>query len=88
MKKIGESYLDSSFTHKLRGQPQFKKFMEELSSNLSMIVNYVIRENILPYFDPDIPYDEAIIQGVTMDGPAFKIDARTVHQIIMYQCKW
>ena len=37
LKKIGESYLDSSFTQKLRGQSQFKKFMEELSSNLSMI---------------------------------------------------
>jgi len=90
LKKIGESYLDSSFTHKLRGQSQFKKFMEELSSHLSMIVGvrgvsltYVIREDVQPHFDPLIPYDEAIIQGVTMEGPAFKIDARTVHQIIL-----
>jgi len=90
LKKIGESYLDSSFTHKLRGQSQFKKFMEELSSHLSMIVgvrgvslNYVIREDVQPHFDPLIPYDEAIIQGITMEGPAFKIDARTVHQIIL-----
>ena len=46
-------------------------------------VNYVIREDIQTYFDPDIPYDEAIIQAVTMDGPGFKTDARTVHQIIL-----
>ena len=46
-------------------------------------LNFVIREDVQPYFDTDIPYDEAIIQGVTMDGPAFKIDARTVHQIIL-----
>ena len=46
-------------------------------------LNYVIREDVQPHFDPLIPYDEAIIQGVTMEGPAFKIDARTVHQIIL-----
>ena len=90
LKKIGESYLDSSFTHKLKGQSQWKKFMEELSSNLAMIVgvqgvplNYIIRKDVVPHIDPSIPYDEAIIQGVAMDGPAFKIDARTVHQIIL-----
>ena len=63
--------------------------MEELSSNLSMIVGvqgvpltYVIREDVIPYFDPNAPYDDAIIQGCLMSGPAFKIDAHTVHQII------
>jgi len=89
-RKIGESFLDTSFNHKLKGQSQWKKFMEELSSNLAMIVgvqgvplNYIIRKDVVPHFDPSIPYDEAIIQGVAMDGPAFKIDARTVHQIIL-----
>ena len=89
MQKIGESFIDSSFTHKLKGQAEWKKFMEELSSNLSMIVGvqgvpltYVIRDDVVPYFDPDAPYDDAIIQGCLMSGPAFKIDAHTVHQII------
>ena len=28
MQKIGESFIDSPFTHKLRGQAEWKKFME------------------------------------------------------------
>jgi len=49
-RKIGESFLDTNFNHKLKGQSQWKKFMEELSSNLAMIVgvqgvplSYIIR---------------------------------------------
>ena len=68
MQKIGESFIDSPFTHKLRGQAEWKKFMEELSSNLSLIVgvqgvplSYVIRKDVIPFFDPDAPYDDAII---------------------------
>jgi len=46
-------------------------------------LSYVIREDVQSRFDPDIPYDEAVIQGVPMYGPEFKIDSRTVHQIIL-----
>jgi len=32
-RKIGESFLDISYNHKLKGQAIWKKFMEELSSS-------------------------------------------------------
>ena len=90
LRKIGEAFLDTSFTHKLKGQVQWKKFIEGLSSNLSMIVgvqdvplSYVIRKDPEPHWDPTIPYEDAIIQGVKMEGPGFMIDKRTVHQIIL-----
>ena len=42
----------------------------------------MIREDVVPYFNSEAPYDEAVIQGCLMAGAAFKIDAHTVHQII------
>ena len=47
-------------------------------------LTYVIREDVVPFFDPDAPYDGAIIQGCLMSGPAFKIDAHTLYQQITF----
>ena len=89
-KKIGESFLDTDFNTKLKSQSQWEKFMEELESTLAMIVgangvplSYVIRRTEEPEYDEDLQYDEAVIHAVALDGEDFKIDARTVHQLIL-----
>ena len=89
-KKIGESFHDHSFNTKLKSQAQWQKFTVELESTLSMIIGtagaaltYVIRADEAPIFDEDISYEEAIIQALHLDTEDFKIDARTVHQLIL-----
>ena len=89
-RKVGESYHDHSFNNKLKSQSQWQKFMEELESTLNMVIGsqgvpiiYVIRENEAPHFDPDLPFEEAVIKAVAVDNAQFKIDAWTVHQIIL-----
>ena len=89
-RKVGESYHDHWFNNKLKSQNQWEKFMEELESTLNMIIGsqgvpiiYVIREEEASQFDPTIPFEDAIIQAVAVDNAQFKIDARTVHQIIL-----
>lgn len=89
-RKVGESYHDHSFNNKLKTQGQWEKFSEELDSTLNLIIGssgvpltYVIRQEATASFDEDAPYEEAIIQAAALDGPEFKIDARTVHQIIL-----
>ena len=46
-------------------------------------LSYVVRKDPKPHWDPTIPYEDAIIQGVLMEGPNFIIDKRTGHQIIL-----
>lgn len=89
-KKEGESYLDSSFNTKLKSALQWEKWAEELNTNLCQIVGvrgvpltYVIREGDMPVFDASLPYDEAVINAMTLTGQEFQQDARTVHKIIM-----
>ena len=89
-KKEGESYLDSSFNTKLKSALQWEKWAEELNTNLCQIVGvrgvpltYVICEGDMPVFDASLPYDEAIINAMTLTGQEFQQDARTVHKIIM-----
>ena len=89
-KKEGESYLDSSFNTKLKSALQWEKWAEELNTNLCQIVGvrgvpltYVIREEDVPTFDASQPYDEAVINAMTLTGQEFQQDARTVHKIIM-----
>ena len=89
-KKTGESYLDQTFNNRLKSQSQWDKFNEELESTLEMIIgvrgvplSYVIRRIEAQNFDATIPYEEAIIQAVSLDGNEFKQDARTVHKIIL-----
>ena len=89
-KKVGESFHDHSFTTKLKTQAQWEKFSEELEATLSMIVgvcgaplSYVIRADEQPNFDFDISYDEAVVQAVPLEGDEFRLDARTVHQLII-----
>ena len=89
-KKEGESYLDSSFITKLKSALQWEKWAEELNTNLCQIIGvrgvpltYVIREEDVPTFDASQPYDEAVINAMTLTGQEFQQDARTVHKIIM-----
>ena len=89
-KKVGESFHDHSFTTKLKSQAQWEKFSEELESTLSLIIgasgvplSYVICEQEEPDFDFDMSYDEAVIQAVALEGDEFRLDARTVHQLII-----
>ena len=89
-KKEGESCLDSSFNTKLKSALQWEKWAEELNTNLCQIVGvrgvpltYVIREGDMPVFDASLPYDEAVINAMTLTGQEFQQDARTVHKIIM-----
>ena len=87
-----ESYLGHTFNNKLKSQSQWEKFSEELEATLSLIVgsqgvtlNYVIREEDVSNYDDTIPYEEAIINAVSVDNnnAKFKVDARTVHQLIL-----
>lgn len=89
-KKEGESYLDSTFNTKLKSASQWEKWLEELNITLCQIIGvrgvpltYVIRENDAPNFDAGLPYDEAVINGMTLTGEEYKQDARTVHKIIL-----
>jgi len=89
-KKIGESFHDATFNHKLRGQAQWEKFVEEFDATLAMIVgiggtplSYVTRENETSVYDDTQTYDDAIINATSLAGPNFKIDAQTVHQLIL-----
>ena len=89
-KKIGESFHDTKLNTKLKNQSQWEKFNEELESTLGMIIGvngvpltYVIRENDEPVYDEELDYDEAVIEAVALEGEEFKIDTRTVHQIIL-----
>ena len=89
-KKEGESYLDSTFNTKLKSASQWEKWLEELNITLCQIIGvrgvpltYVIRDNDAPNFDAGLPYDEAVINGMTLTGEEFKQDARTVHKIIL-----
>ena len=89
-KKIGESFHDHRFNIKLKSQAQWEKFSKELESTLAMIIgsqglpiSYVIRTDNGPNFNEDIPYNEAAMDAVPVTGPKFKVDARTVHQIIL-----
>ena len=89
-RKVGESHHDHSFNNKLKTQTQWETFSEELDSTLNLIIGsrgipltYVIRQEAIATFDENIPYEEAVIQAAALDGPEFKVDARTVHQIIL-----
>ena len=89
-KKIGESFLDTTFNTKLKTQSQWEKFMQELESTLGMIIgsngvplSYIIRTNEAAEYDEGLDFDEAVINAVGLEGEDFKIDARTVHQIIL-----
>ena len=89
-KKSGASYLDSTFNTKLKSTVQWEKWLEELHTTLGQIIGvrgvpltYVIREEETPSFDPTLTYDEAVLQAVTLDGPDFELDARTVHMLIL-----
>ena len=89
-RKVGESFHDASFNNKLKSQTQWEKFSEELESTLSMIIgtngvplNYVIRRVAEPSFNIELSYEEAIIQAVPLVGEEFRVDARTVHQLIL-----
>ena len=89
-KKVGESFHDHSFTTKLKSQAQWEKFNEELETTLCMIIgacgvplSYVIREDEVSQFDHDLPYDESVIQAASLEGDEFRIDTRTVHQLIL-----
>ena len=46
-------------------------------------LSYVIREQEEPEFDFDMSYDEAVIQAVALEGDEFRLDAQTVHQLII-----
>ena len=90
-RKAGESFLDHCLNKKLNSQAWWDKFVEELDSTLAMIfgsqgipLTYVIRENEESLFDPNISYDNAIIHAAAFTGPKFDIDARLVHQLILY----
>ena len=48
-----------------------------------MPLTYVIRVTDQAEFDQDLEYDEDIINAVELTGEDFKIDARTVHKIIL-----
>ena len=74
-KKEGELYLDSSFNTKLKSALQWEKWAEEWNTNLCQIVGvrgvpltYVIREEDVPTFDASQPYDEAVINAMTLTG--------------------
>ena len=89
-KKVGESYHNVEFNAKLKSQGHCEKFEEELQSTLENIVGskgvpltYVIRKEEAPIYDPDIPYEDNIIDAVALTGESFKNDARLVHQIIL-----
>ena len=88
-KKEGEHYLDSTFNSKLKSTAQWEKWNEELESTLSQIIgvrgvplSYVIRENDDPEFEPDVPFDDTVVNAITLEGIEYKQDARTVHKII------
>ena len=90
-RKVGESYHDHTFNNKLKSQSQWEKFNEELEATLSLIIgsqgvtiNYVICQDEVPDFDPAVPFKQALIQAVTLDGPKYQIDARTVHWLILH----
>ena len=75
---------------KFKSQTQWDKFSEELESTLSLIIgasgvplSYVIHKQEEPDFDFDMSYDEAVIQAVALEGDEFRLDARTVHQLII-----
>ena len=89
-KKVGESFHDATFNNKLKSQSQWEKFNQELQATLSMIVGvngvpltYVIRDNDEPMFDETVPYDDAVIEAIALEGENYRIDAQTVHQIIL-----
>ena len=89
-KRAGESYLDHQFINKLKSQSQWDKFSEELEATLGMIVgsqgvtiNYVIRKDEESNYDAELEYNEAAVLAVKVTGPKFKVDAKTVHQIIL-----
>ena len=46
-------------------------------------LSYVIRTDEEPNFDFDISYNEVVIQAVPLDGNEFRLDARSVHQLII-----
>ena len=89
-KKEGESYLDSTFNTKLKSAAQWEKWLEELDSTLCQIIGvrgvpliYVIRESEEADFNEELSYEEAVIQGLTLEGVEYQQDARTVHKIIL-----
>ena len=88
-KKAGESYLDSEFNIKLKSAVQWEKWYEELQATLGQIIgvrgvplSYVIRETETPSFDPDVDYEDALEQAMTLEGVEYTQDARTVHKLI------
>eukprot|EP00980_Cylindrotheca_fusiformis_P022724 scaffold9646_cov133-Cylindrotheca_fusiformis.AAC.7 len=89
-KKIGESYLATTFNSKLKGQAQWEGFEDKLKLTLGLILgvdgvplSYVIRENDEPEFDETVPFDEAVIKAAKLTGENFKFDAHIVHQLIL-----
>ena len=89
-KKVGGSCHNAEFNTKLKSQGRYEKFEEELQSTLSNIVgckgvplDYMIRENDEPNYDPSILHEDNVIDAVTMTGESYKNDARLVHQIIL-----
>ena len=88
-KKAGESYLDSEFNVKLKSTVQWEKWYEELQATLGQIIgvrgvplSYLIREDETPNFDPDVDYEDALDQAMTLEGVEYTQDARTVHKLI------
>ena len=88
-KKAGESYLDSEFNIKLKSTVQWEKWYEELQATLGQIIgvrgvplSYLIREDETPNFDPDVDYEDALDQAMTLEGAEYTQDARTVHKLI------
>ena len=89
-KKVGESYHNVEFNTKLKSQGHYEKFEEELQSTLENIFSskgvlftYVIRKEEASIYNPDIPYEEKIIDTVALTSESFKNDTRLVHQIIL-----
>ena len=89
-KKAGESYLDSDFNTKLKSTAQWEKWSEELDTTLAQIIGvrgvpltYVTREVAAANFDTTLSYDQAATQAMTLTGPEYQQDARTVHKIIL-----
>ena len=89
-RKISESFHDHTFNATLKSQAQFERFSDELESTLEMIIgsqgaplSYVIRENEMASYDDSLPYAEAIIEAVPLSGDKFRLDAKTVHQLIL-----
>ena len=89
-KKAGESLVTNDFVTKLKNSAQWERWKVELKSTLSSIIGakgvpltYVIREDDAPKQDSSLTWDEKFELSVTLVGPEFNIDRKTVHLIIL-----